>query len=170
MKSKKNQAAKGHGPASTPAADPQVEGSAANAAAAAGEIACLAAAARTPAVAIDYQNVAAYKAYVAVKKGIADGSIPYNPPRPSTPELCFPRWGELPNVTDDAQFWYRRVRAMLAYGVDDFNFAGGKFRVRVPPSLIPSHPIQSHPISPFPRLTPTRTSSHPPTPCATPST
>lgn len=142
MKSKKNQAqGKGKGPASDNPSDLQIEGSGSASlgsvsSAAAAEIAGVAAAARTPAVAIDYRNVAAYKAYIAVKRSIDEGVVPLVFPEPAAAELCFPRWGELANVTDEAQFWYRRVRAILSYGVDDFNFAGGKYRVR---ALIPSH-------------------------------
>jgi hypothetical protein len=50
-------------------------------------------------------------------------------PEPTEPEYGFPGHGTLPNVTDDAQDWYRKVRVMLSFGVDELSFDNGKLKV-----------------------------------------
>lgn len=69
-------------------------------------------------------------------------------PEPSMPEFCFPGYGDIPNITGEAQVWYTGVRHMLLWGVNDMNFADGKYKVSL---SIPFRPFQSIPIS-FPPL------------------
>lgn len=63
---------------------------------------------------------------------------PYDVTEPMEPELCFPMYGILTNITEDAENWYHQVRVILSYGIEDMNFAGGRFKVSIPISFLPS--------------------------------
>lgn len=105
IKSKAKKGKKGSGDA---AKDPQVEGS-------------------SPAQ-LDGENVAAYQAY---ENGVQNGANTDSSgiPEPTRPETCFPGYGVLPNITGEANVWYRNVRVMLDYGIKDMDFADGKYKV-----------------------------------------
>lgn len=107
MKAKNTQAAKG---TARNVSDPQIESSSANAAAAATD-----------------PKVVGYERYAGLKN-ILDGGF--------KAELSFPGFGQLPTVTDDADAWYGHVRAILAYGINELDFADGKYKVRPPSNLI----------------------------------
>jgi hypothetical protein len=63
---------------------------------------------------------------------------PYDVTEPMEPELCFPMYGILTNITEDAENWYHQVRVILSYGIEDMNFAGGRFKVSIPISFLSS--------------------------------
>jgi hypothetical protein len=71
------------------------------------------------------------------KNGKKDKTFqPYDVTEPTEPELCFPKYGILTNITEDAENWYHQVRVILSYGIEDMNFAGGKFKVSIPISSL----------------------------------
>lgn len=91
----------------------------------------------------DLENLSAYQAFEKMVKDREAGHDPdYGIPEPDVPELCFPGFGVLPNITPEVQTWYRSIRVLLSYGFDEMNFAGGKYRVclhSIPLSPLPHH-------------------------------